>query len=205
MSKYHIDAMKTALVTYRDKKKEADSYVSYVRGNWGDEAADREQERQNKKIQEARAAADKAIRQAYENGIADVEQWGRLSGSNLTDDVKLLDADLVDETEFEKMKTRYAGNATMLLALKKYGERKNAEAVQERQKTGAMPKSAGYNVKDIVTLPDKMENFRIAQAQALDMLDALDGTGKYSDDWGKATGQALSTEIIDHFGEGGNY
>lgn len=204
MSKY-IDDMKRALQTYRDTKQKIDDSIKQVIDLYGEEAGNHERERQEKRIAEARATAESAIREAYSEGVYLAEQWGKLDGARLTDDVKLLDAGLVDVDAFETLKTRHRDNATMLLALKKYGERMNAAATQERAKTGDLPLAAPYNVRDITTGADKVENWNRAKKQALDVLDMIDGKGAYSDPWTQALGNALGDETIEHFGEGAAY
>ena len=75
----------------------------------------------------------------------------------------------------------------MLLALKKYGERMNAAAAQEAREKGDVMAgmTTPYNVRDIVTGADKVENWNRAKKQAL--------------------GNALGDQTIEHFGEGASY
>ena len=204
MSKY-IDDMKSALVTYKTAKQNAEKRLQEIRELYGDEAGQHESERQAKQLTAARERAEAAIREAYSEGVYLAEQWGKLDGARLTDDVKLLDAGLVDAEAFEALKTRHRDNATMLLALKKYGERMNAAAAQERAKTGELPIAEPYNVRDITTGAEKVENWKRAKTQALGVLDMIDGKGAYSDPWTQALGNALGDETIEHFGEGAAY
>lgn len=206
MSKY-IDDMKSALVTYKTAKQNAEKRLQEIRELYGDEAGQYESERQAKQLTAARERAEAAIREAYSEGVYLAEQWGKLDGARLTDDVKLLDAGLVDVDAFEALKERHRDNGTMMLALKKYGERMNAAAAQEaREKGDAFSgMTAPYNVRDIVTGADKVENWKRAKTQALGVLDMIDGKGAYSDPWTKALGNALGDESIEHFGEGVSY
>ena len=204
MSKY-IDDMKSALVTYKTAKQNAEKRLQEIRELYGDEAGQHESERQAKQLTAARERAEAAIREAYSEGVYLAEQWGKLDGARLTDDVKLLDAGLVDAEAFEALKTRHRDNATMLLALKKYGERMNAAAAQERAKTGELPIAEPYNVRDITTGAEKVENWNRAKKQALGVLDMIDGKGAYSDPWTQALGNALGDQTIEHFGEGASY
>jgi len=201
MSKY-IDDMKSALVTYKTAKQNAEKRLQEIRELYGDEAGERESERQEKQLTSARERAEAAIREAYSEGVYLAEQWGKLDGTRLTDDVKLLDAGLVDVDAFETLKNRHRDNGTMMLALKKYGERMNAAAAQEaREKGDFLAMTAPYNVRDIVTGADKVENWKRAKTQALGVLDMIDGKGAYSDPWTKTLGNALGDESIEHFGE----
>lgn len=206
MSKY-IDDMKSALVTYKTAKQNAEKRLQEIRELYGDEAGERESERQEKQLTSARQRAEAAIREAYSEGVYFAEQWGKLDGALLTDDVKLLDAGLVDVDAFETLKNRHRDNGTMMLALKKYGERMNAAAAQEAREKGDILSgmTAPYNVRDIVTGADKVENWKRAKTQALGMLDMIDGKGAYSAPWAKALGNALGDQTIEHFGEGASY
>ena len=206
MNKY-IDDMKKALTGYKTAKQDVEKRLQEIELLYGKEAAQHESERQAKQLAGARERAEASIRSAYGEGVRLAEQWGKLDGGRLTDDVKLLDAGLVDSDAFEGLKTRYADNATMLLALKKYGEKQNAAAVAERQAKGdsLAQMEVPYNVRDIVTGADKVNNWKQAQKQALDVLDMIDGAGAYADPWTRSLGDALGDETISHFGEGAAY
>ena len=206
MGKY-ISDIKTALAAYQDMKNKSEQHLTEIRELYGEEAYNRESDRQKVKLQEARTRTETAILDAHKRGRAETEAWGKLDGSRLTDDTKLLDAGLVDVEEFEKLKERYQDNATMLLALKKYGEKRNAEKRQEYaeqdQRTPYMiPIPEPYNVRDIATLPDRLHNWDMAKAQAMEVLDMIDGTGNYSDDWNQVLGKSMSAELVETFGEG---
>ena len=202
MSRYAED-MKRALVTYRDTKQKAEARYNEIKELYGEEAVQREQERQEKQLKNARAAAEAAIREAYSEGHYLAEQWGKPDGSQLTDDLKLFDAGMVTPEVFETLKARYRDNATMSAALKAKGQQLNAAAAKEASDNGdplggmRMP----YNTRDIETAEDKMKYWDGLKKQAMDMLDAIDGTGAYSDPWTQAVGRALGAEVIDKFGE----
>ena len=202
MSKYSDD-MKQALVTYKATKQKAEARYNEIKELYGEEAVQREQERQEKQLKNARAAAEAAIREAYSEGHYLAEQWGKPNGSQLTDDLKLFDAGMVTPEVFETLKARYRDNATMSAALKAKGEKLNAAAAKEASDNGdpwvgmRMP----YNTRDIETAEDKMKYWDGLKKQAMDMLDAIDGTGAYSDPWTQAVGRALGAEVIDKFGE----
>lgn len=202
MNKYSDD-MKRALATYRDTRKKAEARYSEIKDLYGEEAVKHEAERQEAQLKNARAAAEAAIREAYSEGHYLAEQWGKPDGSQLTDDLKLFDAGMVTPEVFETLKARYRDNATMSAALKAKGQQLNAAAAKEASDNGdplgsmRMP----YNTRDIETAEDKMKYWDGLKKQAMDMLDAIDGTGAYSDPWTQAVGRALGAEVIDKFGE----
>lgn len=193
--------MNDALTTYRKAKEYAAARVEEYTQKYGPGVGAEEKEYQAGKTQAARAEAEKQIRDAAKAGREAAEYWGKLYGGQLTDDVELLKNDLIDPAEFENLKTRYQDNATMLLALRKYGERKNQEEAEELRKTGGVPTREGYRVKDIITAQDKLENWNKVEAQALDLLDAVDGTGNYGGD-NASMGRIWSEEAIGKIGEG---
>lgn len=198
----YIDDMKQALVTYRDAKQKAEQRLQEVKEYYGDEAAQREQERQEKQLKSARATAEAAIREAYSEGHYLAEQWAKPDGSQLTDDMKLFEAGLVTPEVFEQLKGRYSDNSTMLSALKAQGEKLNAAAAQADRESGGIGMAAPYNTRDIQTGADKVKGWETMRKKALDTLDMIDGKGAYSDPWTQAIGKHLGAETIEHFGEG---
>ena len=184
--------------------QKANQRLQEIKDYYGDEAAQREQERQEKQLKSARATAEAAIREAYSEGHYLAEQWAKPDGSRLTDDMKLFDAGLVTPEVFEQLKGRYSDNSTMLSALKAQGEKLNAAAAKEASDNGdfmagmRMP----YNTRDIQTGADKLKSWDSMRKQALDTLDMIDGKGAFSDPWAQAVGRALGAETIEHFGEG---
>ena len=147
-----------------------------------------------------------ALTKAGRAGYREAESWGRMDTSKLTDDIKLLDAGIVDKGEFDRLKAKYSNNYTMLAALRRYGEKQNKEAGKEMQKNGDDYIGAltePFDVHDIPTTEEKMKKWEKTQASALDLLDAMDGSGKYGnpDDWGAAFTLAAMPETLEHFGE----
>ena len=203
MSKYSDD-MKKALVDYKAARTAAEARYNEIKVLYGDEAQTRERERQEKKLKAARSAAETAIQTAHRDGRYIVEQWGKPNGSELTDDMKLFEAGLVTPEVFDQLKERYHDNATMLAAIKAQGEKLNRAAQQEADKSGDFFAGAKepYKVRDIVTAADKVKNWDKLKAQALDVLDMIDGTGNYQDSWNRSLGAALGEQTIEHFGEG---
>lgn len=197
-------AIRAALKDYHAAKQAAATRVDVIRQQYGDEAAARELEMQTKKLADARGTAEMIIRANHHDAVEHTEKWGRLDGAQLTDDAKLLDAGLVDPAEFERMKSKYAVNNTMLVALKKYGDRQNEQArkaAAENGKPGDLVMDTPYNVKDIPTPAERIQNWDKLQTKAMDTLDAIDGKGKYNDPWLKAFGAGLYEETMDTFGD----
>lgn len=205
MSRY-VDDMRNALRGYRGRVQAARARVDEIREAYGQEAADRQREREAKRLKGERATAEAAIREAYSEGIYQVNQWGQLDGGRLTDDAKLLDADLVTPAQFDAMKAKYAGNFTMLAVLKKYGDRQNANAIQAARNMGDHAGAWGvapYNVRDIPTKEGKLETWEGLRQNALKMLDMIDSSGAYgTDPYMAAFGNAMGGAAVENFGQG---
>lgn len=201
----NIESIKSAIYTYKQQREYAREQVKAITETYGQEAGDRERERQEKKLAPSREIAEQAIKTAYSNGVYAVNQWSKLDGAKLTDDAKLLDADLVDKDTFDQMKAKYANNATMLQALRRYGEKKNEADKQERAKTGELALAEPYNVSDIPTAENKLNNWEAAQKQAFHMLDVIDKDGQDSGDWGTAFEMAAMPKQLEYFGEGRDF
>ena len=194
-------AIRSALKDYHNAKEASKKRVDMIREQYGDEAAAREQETQNKRLADARDTASTIITANHRVAVEHTENWGRLDGSQLTDDAKLLDAGLVDPKEFDRMKDKYSVNNTMLVALKKYGDRQNDLARKAATERGDLALSEPYNTKDILTPSEKIANWDKLKTRAMDTLDAIDGTGKYGDAWSQAFGAGLYAETMDTFGD----
>ena len=202
----HAANIKNALTEYKKATEAAKQQIEFITTTYGKEAGEAEKNIQAKKLERARAAAVDTINKAAGAGHKEAEAWGRVDGSKLTDDVKLLDAGLVDKAEFDRLKEKYSGNYTMLQALRKYGEQQNKAAGEEIRKGGdamAAALAEPFEVRDIPTAEDRPKKWERTQAQALDLLDAMDGSGKYGNphDWGAAFVKAAMPETLEHFGE----
>ena len=198
--------MRNALRGYQGRVQAARARVDEIREAYGREAADRQREREAERLKGERATAEAAIREAYSEGIYQVNQWGQLDGGRLTDDAKLLDAGLVTPAQFDAMKAKYAGNFTMLAALKKYGDRQNANAIQAARDMGDHAGAWGaiqYNVRDIPTKEGKLETGEVLRQGALKMLDMIDSSGAYgTDPYMAAFGNAMGGAAVENFGQG---
>lgn len=205
MSRY-VDDMRNALRGYQGRVQAARARVDEMREAYGQEAADRQREREAERLKGERATAEAAIREAYSEGIYQVNQWGQLDGGRLTDDAKLLDADLVTPAQFDAMKAKYEGNFTMLAVLKKYGDRQNANAIQAARDMGDHAGAWGvapYNVRDIPTKEGKLETWEGLRQNALKMLDMIDSSGAYgTDPYMAAFGNAMGGAAVENFGQG---
>lgn len=196
--------IRVALKGYKEKVDQAKSRIDQVKAEFGDEAEKRERERLESGLKSAREQAEAVIRQAHQEAVEFTMKWGQLNGADLTDDAKLLTAGLVNPEQFDRLKGKYSNNATMLTALKKYGEQENEKAVKTAKENGE-PFTMGnpFTVDDISTADDRIMNWNRLQKSAVDRLDMIDGSGNYADRWNKAfISEANPGMGIDEFGEG---
>ena len=195
--------IRNALKTYKTTVDNARTRLEQVKRDFGDEAESRERERLENQIKNARNQAEAVIRDSHREAVEHTMKWGQLDGSKLTDDAKLLTAGLVDPAEFDRLKVKYHDNATMLTALKKYGDQENAKSLEKAHKDGQSFVPVSYDVHDISTADDRVVNWNKFQKSAVDRLDMIDGSGQYRDSWNQAFAKAFDAESgIDEFGEG---
>lgn len=195
--------IRNALKTYKTTVDQAKTRLEQVKRDFGDEAEARERERLENQMKTAREKAESVIRDSHREAVENTMKWGQLDGANLTDDHKLLTAGLVDPAEFDRLKAKYHDNATMLKALKKYGEQENGKLAEKAHANGERLVMDTFNVKDITTADDRIVNWNKFQKSAVDRLDMIDGSGQYRDSWNQAFAKAFDAESgIDSFGEG---
>ena len=195
--------IRSALKDYKSKVDQAKSRIDQVKRDFGDEAEARERERLEAGLKSAREQAESVIRNSHREAVENTMKWGQLDGSQLTDDAKLLSAGLVNPEQFDRLKGKYHDNATMLTALKKYGDQENEKARKQANESGNMPLTIPFNVADISTADDRIVNWNKFQKSAVDRLDMIDGSGAYRDSWNQAFAKAFDAESgIDSFGDG---
>ena len=202
----HAVNMTNALLDYKKLRETADARIQFIRETYGSEAGEAEKEIQANKLEKARAAAVDTITKAGEAGKKQAEAWGHMDGSKMdADDMRLLDAGLVDKAEFNRLKAKHSENYTMLQALKRYGEKQNRAETEEARKNNpdGFIMEEPFDLRDIPAADDKAKKWERTQASALDLLDCMDGVGKYKDphDWGAAFTKAAMPETLEHFGE----
>ncbi len=195
--------IRSALKEYKSKVDQAKSRLEQVKRDFGDEAEAMERERMEAGLKSAREKAETVISDSHREAVENTMKWGQLDGGNLTDDHKLLTAGLVDPAEFDRLKGKYHDNATMLKALKKYGDQENEKIMATANGKSLKDLTGTYNVRDISTADDRIVNWNKFQKSAVDRLDMIDGSGAYRDSWNQAFAKAFDAESgIDSFGEG---
>lgn len=195
--------IRNALKTYKTTIEQARIRLAKVKDDYGEEAESRERERIEKQMRTARNHAESVIHESHREAVENTRKWGQLNGANLTDDAKLLTAGLVDRNEFDRLKEKYQDNATMLTALKKYGEQENEKLIAKAHENGEKFVANVFNVQDIATADDRIKNWDKFEKSAINRLDMIDSTGQFADPYNQAFAKAFDAEPnFDTFGEG---
>lgn len=182
MSRY-IERTKDAILDYLGQAQQIERKIAEGREIYQPDAAASEEKRLRDKLGKSRAAIEAQIDGIISEASAGARDWGKLDGAKLTDDARLLQGDGVTPEQFNQLVERYQDNYTMLDTLRKYGERRNAEAGNEARKAGERGFVMGgpYNVQDIPGPDARLHEFEQARKRAEYFLNVADGTGFASD------------------------
>ncbi len=198
MSKIHVDKMAAAVKKYFAEAEIAQQKMRRNSEIYMAEFAKPENEKVKQQLQIARQAAEEAISAAQEGGRAEAESWGKLDGSKLSDDAKLLQFDMSPE-QFADLVARHKNNGTMASLLKQYGDRMN-DKQKEKNDFGKMPEKY-YNTAGIPTVEDKQNAYDKFAMGARTMLAQIDNTGSF----GGGTDSQMLKMSVDSFGTPSSY
>lgn len=184
----YLKEMKDALTTaYQEAKRHA-SDVATARETYLPDAAAREISRLDSAHEQAQRAARDSILAARDRGIASAKAWGKLDGSKITDDAKLLKLDLSSE-EFEDLVERYKHNATMLHMLAQYAE------THRKGEPGQIGET-WYPLSWIPTVESKVAAYSRMADSAIATLNAMNGSG-----WGRGVDSPIVAASVEQFGQ----
>ena len=184
----HMQRMKTAIVGYHEKTKEAAAEIERAYSLYQREPAEREEQRIRDRLAKERKAAQSEIDAACNAALDGVKAWGRLDGSRLTDDVQLLDVGVTPE-QFNALVDKYQDNYTMLNALRRYADYENREATRNAH---GIP-STFYDIARIKTPEAMTAQWERVYNGACSMLDALEKGDTFS--------RSLAESGVAHWGE----
>lgn len=123
-----IETMKNAVTNYHKTVKAAVAKMNENTRLYKPEEAKKANAAIMAQLDKDREAVKGLIAEAKEAGINAADTWGKLDGSKITDDAKLLDAGMVNPDQFRCLVAKYKDNATMLQLLSNYAEKKNADS-----------------------------------------------------------------------------
>lgn len=162
--------IKAVLRNYQKAAKTAQEKAKQARELYQPDAAERECTRIAAWLDGERAKAQAAIDEDRKGRMQALDDWKRLDGSKLTDDVKLLDNNLVTVEQFSGMVEKYRENATMCAALARYAERRNADAMKQK---GTVPEAL-YPVGIVPTAEAKAQAISRTAAGAYSVIGLID-------------------------------
>ena len=189
-----IEQMQQALRKYRSQAKATFERIEKVYATYKPEEARREESRLMGELHSTRMICENEIYRAHKAATDAVKQWSTLDGNQVTSDNTLLMTGMVGPEEFNKMVTKYKDNYTMLHALRNYAERMNKKIEAENRKKGEYLTAGPYRTKHIPDPKSRLENWDKYSRSARDMLDQIDGHGKYATPYMRA----MANQTIDH-------
>lgn len=189
MNKF-IQTIKTALVTFMNKKNEAFETIQRMKKEYLPESVDKKTVALNQELANLRWKCRSEIEQAIKDGKASAEEWARLKGSDLTDDTKLLQAGIeLTQTDFDDLCNRYKNNGSMCRLLGEYAAKRNSNLPE-------LPEAAGIVLltDKLWTLDKKLDKWTRIESTAYTLLERMYAAGEAVD--------SLIKESVNMFGEG---
>ena len=160
----YLEQMKSAIVTFYELAKGQRAKIEHERVTYAEDSFKRLYDERMAEMQGWKNTADAEIARARDAAIATYADR-TLHGSDLTDDVRLLQLELTPE-QWAELVDRYRTNNTMLTALRQYADRRNAS-----NHTGSIPRQ--YNTMIIPTFEAEAERWHKWAAEASHMLDVI--------------------------------
>jgi hypothetical protein len=173
----HVQTMKNALGNYHKSVKAGLAKMEENNRLYRPEEAKKANATVLSRIEEEQNTAKRIIAEAREAGMREAGEWGKLDGSKITDDSKLLFAETVTPDQFRELVQKYQNNSTMLQLLSDYAEKKNeasggfsAAWNYDGQSTG---KRQHFDTSGIPTADKKKHSFDLYAAQASNLVDRI--------------------------------
>lgn len=175
----YIQKTKDAILDYLGQAQQTEAKIKEAHGVYLPEAAKNEETRLRKNLAVARRDTEEKIDAIFREASKGAETWGTLDGEKLTADVKLLQGQGVTLDQFNQLVDRYQDNYTMLDALRKYGEARNAEAYKAARDAGNRDAiiPPAYDLHGIPGPDAKVKEFEAQRKRADYFLNVADGTG----------------------------
>lgn len=200
MNKY-ISRTKDVILDYLSKAQMTERKIDEGRSIYQPDSMEREEKRLRGELAKSRQAAEAKIESIYQEASSEARKWGELDGKRLTEDAELLRGEGVTPSEFSILVERYQDNYTMLDTLRKYGERKNTEAIKEARKEGNRNILTGpYDVSDIPGPDHKLKEWDDMKKNATYFLNVADGTG-FASEFEKSFARGAADKQFDAWGE----
>ena len=202
MANVYIQRTKDLILDYLGKAQETERKISEGRKIYQPDSMEQEEKRLRGELAKTRRTVEERLDAVYHEASASARDWGKLDGSRLTDDVKLLEGQGVTPEQFTDLVNRYSENFTMLDQLRKYGDARNKAAEREYREHGgreafpAMP----YDTTSIPSADSKMQEWDAMRKRADYFLNCADGSG-FTSDFEKTFAIAAAQKQFDAWGE----
>ena len=188
MNKF-IQTMKTALITFMNKKNEAYETIQRMKKEYLPESVDKRTVALNQELSNLRWKCRSEIEQAAKDGRASAEEWARLKGVDLTDDAKLLQAGIeLTQKDFDDLCERYKNNGSMCRLLGEYAAKRNSNLPEL---PGAV--NTILITEKLWTLERKLDKWSKIESTAYTLLERMNAAGEAVD--------SLIKESVNLFGE----
>lgn len=180
----HVETMKNAVTNYRKTVKAAVAKMDENTRLYKPEEAKKANAAIMAQLDKDRETVKGLIAEAKAAGLKDADAWGKLDGSKITDDAKLLDAGMVNPDQFRGLVEKYKGNATMLQLLANYAEKKNEtsggfSAVWNWGGKGNAARNVQhFDTTGIPTVQKRKDTFSVYAAAASDLADRIGDLNK---------------------------
>ncbi len=115
-----------ALTDYRKAAQETAERIRNAEQIYQPDAAKGEIERLQAALAAERQKAQNVIQEELTSAEQAAAEWARLDGSEITDDAKLLEYDLITPEQFSALAEKYRDNGTMTQLLRNYADGYNA-------------------------------------------------------------------------------
>lgn len=198
-----IQKMKSALETYLKAATDTIKTLERMRKEILPEIAAERSEKLYQDLSGIRYKAKEQIRAAAAEGRESVDKWGTLSGSELTDDAKLLQTGLLlTQKDFDDLCIRYKNNGSMSRLLAQYADSQNRTVIPSDPEriTETFADQAALNhvlrTDKLMTIEKKKALWDRLESSAQTILAAIDGSGV-----GKGIDDYSVIFSVEHFGD----
>lgn len=201
----HIQTMKNALTDYQKSVKTGLDKMEENTRLYKPEEAEKANAAIMAQLKEAKTTVTDQIAEAQTAGQHDIDAWGQLDGSKITDDAALLQAGAVNPEQFRSFVEKYQDNSTMLQLLANYADKQNEgsggfSAVWNYGGKGNDARSRQhFDTTGLPTVEAKRAAFKNAAASAFSLVDRIGTIEKGKIGTGPDSPLVLSS--LEQFGE----
>lgn len=201
----HLQTMKNALTNYQETVKAGLAKMEENNRLYKPEEAEKANAAIMAKLNDERQRVKDQIAEAQEAGQREVNAWGKLDGTQITDDAKLLEHGAVDPDQFAGLVQKYQNNATMLKLLSDYADKENEatgsfSAYWNFAGKGNVGRSRRhFDTRGLPTVEAKQAGIKNAAASAFSLADQIGNLD--NNQIGTGPESPFINSALEHFGE----